>query len=136
MAATKDRFLQFEIGDYAYLPLAAGAKVFRHTFIGQVSGSNTFRALVALDKFAGVALDSSDNTGGAAAAKDVQVRREGRLMETVTGATASTALGTSVYASADDTLTTTSASNSLMGKIGGYDVAAGKHLVDFWAAGI
>jgi hypothetical protein len=136
MAATKDRFLQFEIGDYAHLPLAAGAKVFRHTFIGQVTGTNTFRPLVAADKFAGVSQDSSDNTGGAAAAKDVQVKREGRLLETVTGATAATAIGTSVYASADDTLTTTAASNSLMGKIGGYDVATGKSFVDFWAAGI
>jgi hypothetical protein len=64
------------------------------------------------------------------------VKREGRLLETVTGATAATAIGTSVYASADDTLTTTAASNSLMGKIGGYDVATGKSFVDFWAAGI
>jgi len=136
MAATKDRFLQFEIGDYAHLPLAAGAKVFRHTYIGQVSGTNTFRALVATDKFAGVAQDSSDNTGGAAAAKDVQVKREGRVLDTVATATASTALGTSVYASADDTLTLVSTSNSLMGKIGGYDVATGKHIVEFWAAGI
>ena len=136
MAATKDRFLKFETGDYSHLPLAAGAKVYRHTYIGQVSGTNTFRALVAADKFAGIAQDNSDNTGGAAAAKDVQVKREGRVLETVTGAAATTALGTSVYASADDTLTLTSAGNSLMGKIGGYDVASGKHIVDFWAAGI
>lgn len=136
MPATKDRFLQFEIGDYSHLPLAAGAKAYRHTYIGQVSGSNTFRALVAADKFAGVAQDGVDNTGGAAGAKDVQVKREGRLLETVTGATATTAIGTSVYASADDTLTTTSAGNSLMGKIGGYDIATGKSIVEFWAAGI
>lgn len=136
MTATKDRFLQFELGDYSHLPLAASAKVYRHTYVGQVSGTNTFRALVAADKFAGVAQDSADNTGGAAGAKDVQVKREGRLLETVTGATATTAIGTSVYASADDTLTTTSAGNSLMGKIGGYDIATGKSIVEFWAAGI
>ncbi len=136
MPATKDRFLQFEIGDYSHLPLAAGAKAYRHTFIGQVSGTNTFRPLVAADKFAGVAQDSADNTGGAAGAKDVRVKREGRVLETVTGATATTAIGTSVYASADDTLTTTSAGNSLMGKIGGYDLATSKHIVEFWAAGI
>lgn len=136
MAATKDRFLKFELGDYSHLPLAAGVKVYRHTFIGQVTGTNTFRALVAADKFAGVAQDGMDNTGGAAAAKDVQVKRSGRLLETVTGATSTTALGTSVYASADDTLTLTSSGNSLMGKIGGFDVATGKHIVEFNAATI
>jgi hypothetical protein len=136
MAATKDRSLQFEVGDYSHLPLAAGAVAFRHTYIGQVAGTNTFRPLVAGDKFAGVAQDGSDNTGGAAAAKDVQVKRNGRVLDSVTGADATTAIGTSVYASADDTLTLTLTGNSLMGKIGGYDVATGKSIVDFWAAGI
>jgi len=136
MAATKDRFLKFEVGDYSHLPLAASAKVYKHTYMGQVSGTNTFRPLVAADKFAGVSTDSADNTGGAAGAVDVPVKREGRLLESVTGATASTALGTSVYASADDTLTLTASGNSLMGKIGGYDVATSKSVVDFWAAGI
>ena len=131
MAATKDRSIQFEIGDYSHLPLAAGAKVYRHTYIGQVAGTNTFRALVAGDKFAGVAQDNSDNTAGGAAAKDVQVKREGRVLEAVTGASATTAIGASVYAAADDTLTLTVGTNSLMGKVGGYDVATGKTIVEF-----
>lgn len=131
MAATKDRFLKFELGDYSHLPLAAGAKVFRHTYIGQVAASNTFRALVAGDKFAGIAQDNSDNTGGAAGAKDVQVKHQGRVLETVTGATAATAIGSNVYAAADDTLTLTIGTNSLMGKVGGYDIATGKTIVEF-----
>ena len=136
MAATKDRFLQFEIGDYSHLPLAAAVTVYRHTYIGQVSGTNTFRPLVAGDKFAGISQDSADNSTGAAAALDVQVKREGRVLETVIGATSATAIGTSVYASADNALTLTSTSNSLMGKVGGYDIATSKTIVDFWSAGI
>jgi hypothetical protein len=136
MAASKDRFLQFELGDYSHLPLAASAKVYRHTYIGQVAASNTYRALVAGDKFAGVAQDNADNSSGAAGAVDVQVKREGRLLETVTGATAATAIGASVYAAADDTLTLTVGTNSMMGKVGGYDLATSKTIVEFWAAGI
>lgn len=134
MAATKDRFLKFELGDYSHLPLAASAKVFRHTYIGQVAASNTFRALVAGDKFAGIAQDNADNTGGAAGAVDVQVKRHGRVLETVTGASAVTAIGTNVYAAADDTLTLTVGTNSLMGKIGGWDIATGKSIVEYNAA--
>lgn len=136
MTATKDRFLKFEIGDYSHLPLAAAAKAYRHTYIGQVAATNTFRPLVAGDKFAGVALDSADNSTGAAGAADVMVRREGRVLDSVTGATAATAIGTSVYASADDTLTLTVSTNSLFGKIGGFDIASQKSIIDFWAAGI
>lgn len=134
MTATKDRFLRFELGDYSYLPLAASAKAYRHTYIGQVAATNTFRPLVAGDKFAGVSQDSADNSSGGAGAVDVPVKRSGRLLETVTGASATTAIGTAVYASADDALTLTVGTNSLMGKIGGYDIASSKSIVEFNAA--
>lgn len=134
MAATKDLSLLFEVGDFASRPLAASAVVFRHTAIGQVSGANTFRALVAGDKFAGIALDGADNTGGAAGAVTVHTRITGRVLLTVAGADATTAVGTAVYASADDTYTLTSTSNSPMGKIAAYSTPHAKHVVEFNAA--
>lgn len=134
MAASKDLSLQFELGDYADRPLAAGVRVYRHTAIGQVAGTNTYRALVAGDKFAGIALDGYDAAGLAAGAATVRVRTFGSMLLTVAGASAATAVGAAVYASADDTYTLTSTDNSLVGKIKGYDTHSGKLIVSFDAA--
>lgn len=134
MAASKDLSLVFELGDYADRPLAASSKVYRHTALGQVAGTNTYRALVAGDKFAGITLDGCDNSAGAAGAAFVRTRVQGKVLLTVAGASAATAVGASVYASADDTYTTTSSGNSLVGKVVGWDAATSKCVVEFNAA--
>jgi hypothetical protein len=130
MAASAAIQAVYEIGDINSLPMTA-AKIYQGTAVGQVSGTDTYRALVAADKFAGFALDTFDNTGKAAGATLVQVKSSGMIVLTVTGLATTTALGASVYASADNTFTLTSTSNSLVGKVHRVESGATKAVVSF-----
>lgn len=116
MALTKNIQPVYEVGDINEHPLDADAKVYLGSAVGQVSGGPNARALIAGDKFLGFAIDEVDNTGGGAGAKRVRVKHEGMIVLTVTGVTNATAPGTSIYASDDDTFTTTPDRNSLVGK--------------------
>ena len=116
-ALTKDKRNTYEVGDTNEFPLASGAKVFLGSAVGMASGQSSVRALVATDKFLGFAIDSVDNTGGAAGALNVRVKTHGMIEATVAGLAATTAVGTSVYLSDDNTFTLTGTSNSLVGKV-------------------
>lgn len=69
------------------------------------------------DMFAGFAAVQCDNSAGAAAAKKVKVRTQGMVKMAVTNASAITDRGDGVYLSDDDTLTLTSTSMKLIGKV-------------------
>lgn len=84
---------------------------------GAVVGLSTggyAQPLTAGDPFVGVAYEEMDNTGGADGDKSVRVYTLGDFGHTLSGA-AVTNIGDAVYASADDTLTFTSTSNSYVG---------------------
>ena len=74
------------------------------------------RGLVAGDQFQGFADRQSVNSG-ADGTVNVRVRQRGVIQLAVTGVTAVTDEGSSVYASADGTFTLTASGNSAVGKI-------------------
>jgi hypothetical protein len=84
--------------------------------------------LAAGEQFAGVAYEAVDATGAAKGAKKVRAYQRGSFEHALSGA-AITDIGDAVYASADDTITKTSTSNTFIGKITGFP-AAGKVIVD------
>jgi hypothetical protein len=114
LAADKAR--DFVLGEHADLPVIASDIIYEGAAVGE-NGSGYFRPLVAADPFAGFALCKADNSAGAAGAVNVRVRTRGRAILSVTGVTAVTDEGSTVYASDDDTFTLTSTSNTAIGKV-------------------
>lgn len=108
----------YELGDYAHLPVADNVKIYEGSAIGD-NGSGYARALTAADPFRGFCVEFADNTisGHAAGGIYVQYKRWGLIQLSVTGVTAVTDVGKPVYASDDMTFTTTSTSNSYIGRI-------------------
>jgi hypothetical protein len=68
------------------------------------------------DVFVGVAFESADNTGGAAGAKSVRVWKSGTYVYNGSGFTQAS-VGQAMYAADDNTLTTTSTNNQLVGYV-------------------
>lgn len=121
----------YEVGDLNSHNMKASTKIYQGSAVGVASGTSVARPLVATDKFVGFATDTFDNSTGADAAKTVLVKSEGMVVLTVVGLAATTAVGTSVYASDDATFTLTSTSNSLIGKIHRVESGAVKAVVSF-----
>lgn len=69
------------------------------------------------DMFAGFAAVQSDNSAGAAGAKKVKVRTQGKVKIPVVGVTAITNRGSKVYLGDDDIFSLTSTAKKLIGKI-------------------
>lgn len=113
-----DKFRTFGCGHEVDndLPVIASDIIYGGAAVGE-NGAGYFRPLVAADPFEGFALMRADNAAGAAGAVNVRVRQAGRVVLNVTGVTAVTDEGSTVYASDDDTFTLTSAGNSAVGKI-------------------
>lgn len=127
MALSKDTPRSFkgapELGNE--LRVAASTRVYQGAYAGIVAASGHIRGLVAGDVFAGVALEPSDNSAGAAAATRVKLATRGILRKaSVTGVSDATSIGAAVYASADDTLTLTSTSNTLIGSVNDWHTGA------------
>lgn len=114
MALTANRDVDHYIDqELRSLQLAAGAHVYKGAVVGLSTGGYA-QPLTAGDPFVGVAYEEMDNTGGADGDKSVRVYTLGDFGHTLSGA-AVTNIGDAVYASADDTLTFTSTSNSYVG---------------------
>lgn len=122
MALTADANVILEQGSYADFQVKASSKIYAGGFVGD-DAAGAARALVAGDPFYGVAESVADNSAGAVGAVRVRTLLEGKIVMAVTGVTGIGDIGASVYASADDTLTLTLTSNSLMGKV--VDVVSG-----------
>lgn len=97
-------------------PVIAAGKIFMGAAVGD-NGAGLARPLVAADPFLGFAWAMADNTGGAASAIDVELRTEGLVTLSVVGVASADDVGTTVYASDDDTFTLTAGSNSTIGKV-------------------
>lgn len=114
-ALAKDIQNTYEIGDINEFPVVSAGTIYMGAAVGVPSGVGTARALVATDKFVGFAIDGVANVSGGS--KTVRVKTTGMIVATVVGLTAATPPGTSVYMSDDNTYTTTTTSNSLVGKV-------------------
>lgn len=91
-----------ELGHQNEIPVIAADIIFEGAAVGVVKASGHARPLAAGDKFAGFAITKSNNSLGAAAAKNVKVLSKGKMKLPVAGAVI-TDLGMPVYASDDDT---------------------------------
>ena len=105
-----DHYVDQELRNYG---VEASAHVFKGGFVG-LSASGHAQPLSAGNQCVGIAYEEADNTGGADGDVSVRAFTQGDFLHTLTGA-ALTNVGDAVYASADDTLTFTATSNSLVG---------------------
>lgn len=131
MAATAPVQRTYEIGDLNSFGIKAASKIYQGSAVGMAAATAVARALVATDKFLGFATDTFDNTAGADGAKDVVVKTWGYIKLTIAGLAAATPVGTSVYASDDNTFTLTATSNSLVGKVHRVEAGATQAIVAF-----
>jgi hypothetical protein len=114
MALTANRDVDHYIDqELRSLQVAADVHVHKGALLGLASGGYV-RPLSAGDLFVGVAYEEMDNSGGAAGDKSVRIYTLGDFGHALSGASLSN-VGDAVYASADDTLTFTSTSNSYVG---------------------
>ncbi len=93
--------------------VAASEHIYKGAFVGLSAGGHV-RSLSAGDVFVGIAYEEADNASGSAGDISVRVYTLGDFGHALSGAAISN-VGDAVYASADDTLTITSASNSYVG---------------------
>ena len=80
------------------------------------AGTNVAHNLVAGENFLGFADETVDNSGGSSGGVAITVVSKGVVQVAVTGVT-SASLGATVYMSDGNTFTTTSTSNSKIGKV-------------------
>jgi len=113
--ATPRVFCNSEYMDYE---MDASVTIFEGAFVGLNAGYA--RPLQAGDTFLGVATETKTN-GATAGEKTINVATTRPFMMPVTGVTDVTSLTLPVYASADDALTLTEGTNSLVGIIIGYE---------------
>lgn len=106
-----DHYVDQELRCYQ---VAGGAHIFKGALVGLVA-TGYARPLTAGDKFAGIAYEEMGNSAGSGAAS-VRVYTLGDFGLTLAGATVAD-IGRLVFASADDTLTFTGASNSYVGVV-------------------
>lgn len=98
------------------LPAVASDIIYLGAAVGENS-SGYFRPLSGGDNFAGFCIEKCDNSSGSAGDKNVKVYQRGVVKLAVTGVTAVTDEGSTVYASDDDTFTLTASGASSIGKI-------------------
>lgn len=126
MALTANRNVDHYVDqELRTFPLAANVHVFRGALLGLASTGHV-RPLSAGDRFAGLAYEEADNTGGAAGALTVRAYTQGDFAMALIGAAVAD-LGRPVFASADDTLTFVAAGNSCVGVV--QDIVAAGEIV-------
>ena len=132
MALSADTPRTYELGNINSVPVKASVCIYEGAYVGLTSGYA--RGLVAGDTFVGVAERKADNS---ATATDGFIRARvitKGLVKATIASVAVTDVGAPVYASADDTLTLTPGSNSLVGRVARY-VTTNTCIVEFEAQG-
>jgi len=99
------------------IPLIASDIIYRGAAIGESSSTGNARPLVGGDAFLGFAYAKADNASGAIGAVNVKAIQRGAVQLVVTGVTADDDLGVAVYATDDDTFTTTASGATQIGKL-------------------
>ncbi len=113
MALTANREVDQYVDQETRIFKISNVNVYKGGFVGLLT-TGYARALVAGDKFLGIAYEGMDNSAGSAGDKSVRVYTKGDF-EHVLAAAAITDIGRPVYASADDTLTFDPEDNSFVG---------------------
>ena len=116
LAAASPRKLS--TSEYQDYPVVASDIIYEGAIVGISSGYA--RPLQAGDTYLGVAVETVDNSAGAAGAKNVRVATTIPFVMDVAGVSDVTSVTLPVYASDDDTLTLTEGSNSLVGIVMSY----------------
>ena len=116
------------------LPVIASDIIYEGAAVGVVAASGHGRPLVAGDVFAGFANARADNSAGAAAAINVDLKTVGYVQIPVTGAVI-TDRGQPVYASDDDTFSFSPVGGSFIGFVHRF-VSAGVAIVKFEVDGL
>jgi hypothetical protein len=117
LAADKPRV--YEAGHDEFLnelPTIASDIIFDGAAVGELNDTGTYQPLgtgSTVDRFAGFALEKCDNSAGAAGDRKVKLKQRGRIVLNVTGVTAITDVGKTVWATDDDTFTLTYASGAI-----------------------
>jgi len=100
----KAQMRDYEIGTQNELPVIASDIIYQGAAVGD-NALGYVRPLVAGDAFRGFAIEDTDNSTGAAGDKKSKLYTEGKVVLTVVGASAVTDVGSSVYATDDNTFT-------------------------------
>lgn len=106
----------YEVGDIGEYPLLGSEKIFEGSAVG-IETNGYARALQAGDKFAGFADEKVDNTEGTDGEKNIRTKYRGIIVLPAPSGIDLTSVGADVYASDDNTFTTTPTGNSYIGKI-------------------
>ena len=115
------------------IPVIAADIIYEGAAVGAVDASGHARPLVAGDRFVGFADQKADNSAGAAAAINCDLKTLGFIELTVADAVI-TDIGQPVYASDDDTFSLNPADGSFIGFVNRF-VSAGVVIVEFDAHG-
>ena len=105
-----DRYVDQELRSFG---VKGSTHIYKGGFVG-LDSNGYAQPLVAGDQAVGLAYEEIDNTSATDGELSVRVFTEGDFAHALTGAALSN-IGDAVYASADNTLTFTSTSNSLVG---------------------
>jgi len=117
LSAAKNRVYEVNVDPLLNdVPMIASDTIYAGAAVGESSSTGNARPLVAGDTFLGFAVATVTNTS-TIGDYTVRVRQRGVVKLDVTGISADDDLGTAVYASDDDTFTTTSGSNTQIGKV-------------------
>jgi hypothetical protein len=127
LAANKLR--DYQMGDKEEYPVIAADIIYQGAAVGE-NGSGYARPLVAGDPFLGFAEAIADNSGGAAGAINVNVKKKGNIVLPISGLAITANDRPAVYASDDDTFTLTATSNSLIGYVSRW-ISTGVAVVEF-----
>lgn len=127
LAANKLR--DYQMGDKEEYPVIAADIIYQGAVVGE-NGSGYSRPLQAGDPFQGFAEAIADNSGGAAGAITVFVKKRGNIVLPISGLAVTANDRPVVYASDDDTFTLTATSNSPIGRVSRW-ISTGLAVVEF-----
>ena len=136
LAANKPRGYEGgrDVLEESALPVIASDIIYEGAAVGIVDASGHGRPLAGGDRFAGFANAKADNSAGAAAAVNVDVRTKGKVQVPITGAVI-TDRGQPVYATDDDTFVFNPVGGSFVGLVHRF-VSSGVVIVEFDVDGI
>lgn len=119
----------YELGDIGEYAMIASDIIYYGAAVGLVDASGHARPLQGGDRFCGFAMDTVDNSAGAAAALNIRTRLEGAIQLSITGAVI-TDVGQPVYATDDDTFVFNPVGGSFIGVVSRF-VSSGVVIVQF-----
>jgi len=132
-ALTQDRNTEYSLGDLLAIPVAAGSQIFAGSLVcSNTSGYAVPAADTAGLKFEGVATELVDNSGGADGDVSIVVRRRGRYRYGCLSDLDQSALGASVCAVDDQTVSADAAETTNDVAVGVIDKIEAAH--DCWVS--